>query len=97
VSILTDWLLLLVVPFTAWAAWIKWKTDRRSAFVARVYMLIVFSIAGLASLGVINLDPATRIVLLRCGWFALVFDECITWIKYTRWSRKVQKENGRSP
>lgn len=91
---ITDWLLVLVVPFTAAAAVIKYKIGRKSAFIARAYMLVVFSMAALATLGYIPLDAPTRIFLLRCGWFALVFDEVITWAKLNDWPRKLWKKDG---
>lgn len=93
-SSLTDFLLILVVPFTAAAAIIKYKTGRKSAFISRAYMLVVFSLAALATLGYLPLDAPTRVFLLRCGWFALVFDEVVTWAKLNGWPRKLWKRDG---
>ena len=91
----SDWLLVLIVPCTLGAAYIKYKNGRRSAFLARVYMLIVFTLSGLASLGLVPLDTETRVFFLRCGFLAVVLEECITYIKINRWSRKVNIGNGK--
>lgn len=94
ITTLTDFLLILVLPFTLAAAIIKYRTGRRSAFVSRIYMLIVFSMAALATVGYIPLDAPTRVFLLRCGWFALVFDEVVTWAKLEGWPQKLRKKIG---
>lgn len=94
VDTFTDLLLVLIIPLTAASAIIKYKAGRLSAFVARLYIFLVFSMAAFSTLGVIFLDNSTRIFLLRCGWFALVFDEVVTWAKQEGWPQRLRDKIG---
>lgn len=85
----SDQLIFIIVPLTALSAWAARR--KTGAFLARLYMLVVFSSAALTSLGVLQLDEETRIWMLRCGWLALVLDEVITWLKIkNRRSREIK-------